>query len=64
MKTYFCKYALITNSRAGAYVYKCKDNVEVPEDVENIKMYITKKLKDIQTTFRRCTVKLYSFEEV
>ena len=64
MKTYFCKYDLITNSRSGAYVYKCKDTVEVPEDVENIKMYIVKKLKDIQTTFKRCTVKLYSFEEV
>lgn len=64
MKTYFCKYSLITNSRAGSYVYKCKDNVEVPEDVENVKMYISKKLKDMQTTFKRCTVKIFSYEEI
>lgn len=47
MKTYFCIYTLITNSRAGAYVYKCKDTVEVPEDVENVKSYVTKKLKEM-----------------
>lgn len=64
MKTYFCKYALITNSRAGAYVYKCEDTVEVPEDVENVKSYVAKKLKEMQTTFKRCTVRITSFKEV
>lgn len=57
MKTYFCKYSLITKSRAGSYVYKCKDNVEVPEDVENVKMYISKKLKDMQTLLKDVQLK-------
>ena len=63
MKTYFCRYALITNSRAGTYVYKCKDTVEVPEDVENVKSYVAKKLEEMQTTFKRCTVRISSLQE-
>ena len=64
MKTYKVKYAIVTNSRCGSYVYKNTRDISIPEDCENVKQALISYVKNGEKTFKRFTVRIYSYNEV
>ena len=64
MKTYKVKYAVVTKSRCGSYVYKDTKNISISEDCENVKSALINYLKNNEETFKRFVVRIYSYEKV